>query len=247
MRITALSLTLALAALVGCSAADPAENTGSTTQSGTSQDLTLGSYDAGNAVAYAARHWDDGVGLCSEFTSKSLRAGGLDIPVLPWVPDLEKALSTVKYEEHRAGASTVHAAAGDAIIFSNATGAAFCDDHSSDAHNCGHVCLITVGGSSESEILADCHNSAHHHIAIGDELGGSYTTYRIYHVASSPETTAPAGTIGCSTDEECNDGKRGTETVCSRSKLYCIHACHSDSDCADGLSCAHTSPHWSCQ
>lgn len=35
------------------------------------------SYNAGNAVAYAASHWNDGVGLCAEFVSNCLRAGGL--------------------------------------------------------------------------------------------------------------------------------------------------------------------------
>ncbi len=244
MRIAATSLFIALTSLVGCSSAT--QDTG-TTESSSSQDLTLGSYNADTAITYAGKHWSDGVGLCSEFTSKALRAGGLDINVLPYVPDLEKALATVKYEEHRKGSSTVTAKAGDVIILSNATGSRFCSHHGSDERNCGHTCLITVGGSSESEILADCHNNAHHHIAIGDEVTDGYTTYRIYHVASSPETTAPAGTVGCSTDDECNGGKTGTETVCSKTRSYCIHACHSDSDCANGLSCTHTSPHWSCQ
>lgn len=35
------------------------------------------SYNAGSAVAYAASHWNDGVGLCAEFVSNCLRAGGL--------------------------------------------------------------------------------------------------------------------------------------------------------------------------
>ncbi len=243
MRIAAASL-LAVLSVAGCSSA-AAEDTG-TTEGSSSQDLTLGAYNASTAVAYAGKHWSDGVGLCSEFTSKALRAGGLDIPVLPYVPNLEKALSTVKFEEHRKGSSTVSAEPGDVIIFSNATGSRFCIDHSSDEHNCGHTCLVTVGGAGESNILADCHNNAHHHIAIGDELSGGYTTYRVYHVASSPETTAPAGTVGCSMDQDCNSGKTGTETVCSRTKLYCIHACHTDSDCAGGTSCTQTSPHWSC-
>jgi hypothetical protein len=236
-------LTVGVGFLVfGCSSSS--ENVGDT--SDTSEDLGVSTYDPSVAVAYATQHWDDGQGLCSEFTSRSLRAGNLGIQILPWVPNLEKALASVPYEEHRKGASSVSATAGDVIIYSNATGSSFCDDHSSDEHNCGHTCLITVGGNSEDSILADCHNNAHHHIAIGDELSDGYTTYRIYHL-SGGHAAAPKGTEACSTDADCNGGKSGTETVCSRTEFYCIHGCHTDGDCPGSTTCTPTHPHYTCQ
>ena len=38
------------------------------------------SYNATAAVEYANAHWNDGVGLCAEFVSKCLKAGGVTIP-----------------------------------------------------------------------------------------------------------------------------------------------------------------------
>lgn len=37
-------------------------------------------YNASSAVAYANSHWDDGVGLCAQFVSNCLAAGGVTIP-----------------------------------------------------------------------------------------------------------------------------------------------------------------------
>ena len=34
------------------------------------------SYDAGAALSYASKHWNDGKGLCAEFVSDCLKAGG---------------------------------------------------------------------------------------------------------------------------------------------------------------------------
>ena len=34
-------------------------------------------YNAGKALSYAASHWNDGKGLCAEFVSDCLKAGGL--------------------------------------------------------------------------------------------------------------------------------------------------------------------------
>lgn len=38
-------------------------------------------YSVENALAYAAAHWDDGKGLCADFASKVLRAGGINMKV----------------------------------------------------------------------------------------------------------------------------------------------------------------------
>ena len=37
-------------------------------------------YSASAAITYANEHWDDGVGLCAEFVSRCLNAGGVTIP-----------------------------------------------------------------------------------------------------------------------------------------------------------------------
>ena len=37
-------------------------------------------YNASAAIAYADAHWNDGVGLCAEFVSKCLAAGGISVP-----------------------------------------------------------------------------------------------------------------------------------------------------------------------
>lgn len=39
-----------------------------------------GTYNVSSAVSYANTHWNDGVGLCAEFVSKCLSAGGISIP-----------------------------------------------------------------------------------------------------------------------------------------------------------------------
>jgi hypothetical protein len=251
VAFVATAAIAASALSVACSANAPRENVNATTTA--SQALDLASYSASDAVAYASAHWDDGVGLCSEFTTDCLRAGHVDIAVIPYVPNLYAALTSagISYEEHTAGASDVSANAGDVIIFSDATGSGFCDAAATEESNCGHVCLITVGGSSEDSILADCHNNAHHHIAIGYEVSGGYTSYRIYHLdggsSGGGSSSAPPGTEGCSSDADCNDGESGTGVVCATSEGYCIKGCHSDDDCPSGTSCTDTQPHYSCQ
>jgi hypothetical protein len=192
-------------------------------------------YSPTQAVAYADAHWDDGVGECAEFTTRSLRAGGARIALITWVPDLVDALSGTPFVEYSDVHTAVSARAGDVVVYSDAAGADFCIADSPDEHNCGHAGLVVQGGASVDEILADFHNNAHHHIALS-ALFGAYTTLRVYHLAPG----------GCSKDSDCNHGQLGTARVCS-DEGACIEGCHSDDDCADGTSCAHESPHWRCE
>lgn len=228
-----MKLSLLTLALVGCSAATEGTSTSST--------LSTSSYDPSAAVAYADSHWDDGQGLCAEFTSRSLAAGHLGVGVITYVPTLVGALDGVPYEEHSQG-DWPSAKAGDVVVYSDDSGGNFCNDDA-DEYNCGHVCIVVQGGGSESSIAVDCHNHAHYHIALGDILGGGYSTYRVYHLSQSKQPNVMA----CSSDEDCNGGAAGTETVCGSSDHYCIRACHSDWDCPDGTTCTPTEPHWSCQ
>jgi hypothetical protein len=196
-------------------------------------------------VAYAGSHWDDGIGECAQFTSDSLRAGHLNIEETTWVPDLFAALEPYAFEEHHAGTSAV-GRLGDVVFFSDQPGSSFCVASDPDEDNCGHVCLVTVAGTSDSTIEVDCHNNAHHHIAVADILGSGYSYYRVYHL----DGTGSGGSSNltpCTSDFDCNQGEHGTDVVCAASEGYCIRGCHSTEDCPSGKTCAHTSPHWSCE
>ncbi|MEO8877688.1 MAG: hypothetical protein ABI461_18995 [Polyangiaceae bacterium] len=202
----ALASAATLLLLVGCSSA-PSDGA-SDTSSDTDENLSLATYDPAAAVKYADTHWNNGVGECAEFTTRSLVAGHLAIGVIPYVPNLYKALASVSYEEHTRGSKSVSARAGDVVIYSDALGSKFCDDHGSDESNCGHACLVTVAGSTETGIEVDCHNNAHYHLGLGYILGsGGYTSYRVYHLAghasTAPSDDGAAESDACSGDD-CN-------------------------------------------
>ena len=42
--------------------------------------FAAGSYDRNDACEYARDHWDDGCGLCAEYCSRILKAGGINVP-----------------------------------------------------------------------------------------------------------------------------------------------------------------------
>ena len=45
-------------------------------------------YNPGAAVSYAKANCNSGQGLCAEFASRSMAAGGAGNPIITWVPDL---------------------------------------------------------------------------------------------------------------------------------------------------------------
>ena len=248
MRVLAICFAFAASSANGC-AQGAADSSSSQPPNGSSgggkADSWTSGYSPSAAVSYADQHWDDGQGLCAEFTSRSLRAGSLAIDVITYVPTLLTALSQAPYDEHAQGDSPT-AAAGDAVIYSDDTGSAFCDDDS-DEYNCGHACIVATGGTGEDTITVDCHNNAHYHLPLGYILGTGYSTYRIYHLSGGSQASAPPGTVACSSDYDCNGGQSGSEDVCAASEGYCIQGCHSDDDCPYGYTCEQTEPHWSCQ
>jgi len=88
----------------------------------------LSSYGPAAAVTYADSHWNNGVGLCAEFVSRSLRAGGLDVAVAAWVPNMVDSLAGTQYDEFVPGESgLVGGRAGDVVVYSNTSGAGFCN------------------------------------------------------------------------------------------------------------------------
>jgi hypothetical protein len=155
-----------------------------------SSNATWSAYNPANAVAYADAQWSNGVGLCAQFTSASVTAGGVAMSYT-WVPDIVTALSGVAYDEYSPSQTSIQAAAGDIVVYSNATGGDFCQTHQANSRNCGHVGLVVTAGNA-STATADFHNSAHHHLALKYILEGTtvspasskYSTFRVYHVAA---------------------------------------------------------------
>jgi hypothetical protein len=151
-----------------------------------------GSYVPSATKTFADGHWDDGIGLCAEFSSRSLRAGSLSIPRYTWVPDLYAALESFPYDEYSASSPTdVGGDVGDVIIYSNDVGDEFCDRDNPADYNCGHTGIIVVAGTDLDSTLADFHNRSHYHMSIGDILTGTrlgrgvndYSAYRVYHLS----------------------------------------------------------------
>jgi hypothetical protein len=151
---------------------------------------TWAAYSPSKAITYADAHWSDGVGECAAFVSASVTAGGVALNY-PWVPDLVTALSGVAYDEYSPSNKNISAAAGDIIVYSNATGSSFCTTHSTVSRNCGHAGLVVTAGGATTA-TADFHNGGHHHLGIQWILEGTtvsptsnqYSTYRVYHTAA---------------------------------------------------------------
>jgi hypothetical protein len=190
-----------LAFLAGCGAATVAHNDASTsrpTDASTSQSgdaaspSELGTYDPDAAVTYANAHWDDGVGLCAQFTSACLQAGGLDVDT-DWVPTLFLDLAGHPFVEYDANAPMpVGGVPGDVVFYSNASGDDFCIQTDEDAFNCGHVGLVVTAGADGDTATADFHDGALHELPLTGILGGTvddpdsdaYSTYRVYHLGN---------------------------------------------------------------
>lgn len=107
-------------------------------------------YDAEAAVNYARAHWDDGVGLCSEFVKACLLAGGVDIQAGD-VKSLRKALVDSGLGEehplvissdgaHALASENPHVQPGDVLFF-------FCEACNDDIHT------VIIAGTNESGFL----------------------------------------------------------------------------------------------
>lgn len=151
-----------------------------------------GSYSPSLTKTFADGHWSDGIGLCAEFSTRSLRAGNLAIPRYTWVPDLYAALANFPYDEYEADSPTdVGGDVGDIVIYSNDIGDEFCDRDNPARYNCGHTGVIVQAGTDRESTLADFHNRAHYHMTIGAILTGTrlgrgtndYSAYRVYHLS----------------------------------------------------------------
>lgn len=57
------------------------------------------SYNQAKALEYASNHWNDGVGLCAEFVSKCVRAGGVSMNIETFAGSCFKAILKNSYAE----------------------------------------------------------------------------------------------------------------------------------------------------
>ena len=116
-------------------------------------------YSVYNALAYAKEHWNDNVGLCAEFVSKCVRAGGLNINVITTVTKLRPALANasgldfVDLKTDSKGYVTKalngdNIAPGDVVI-------QYCFDHSIAPH-----VLLFAGYNSSGYACYNAHNGA---------------------------------------------------------------------------------------
>ena len=116
-------------------------------------------YSVYNALAYAKEHWNDNVGLCAEFVSRCVRAGGLDIKVIATVTNLRPALKNasgldfVDLKTDSKGYVTKalngdNIAPGDVVI-------QYCFDHSIAPH-----ILLFAGYNSSGQACYYAHNGA---------------------------------------------------------------------------------------
>lgn len=117
-------------------------------------------YDASKALAYAKSHWNDGVGLCAEFVSNCVNAGGLNIGMMRtvWlmytqlpsklgVSWQKLTLTSDGYATKSANADKL--AAGDIVI-------SFCFKHEDTPH------VMLCGGYSSSGLATFyAHNNPH--------------------------------------------------------------------------------------
>ena len=115
-------------------------------------------YDASKALEYAGDHWNDGVGLCAEFVSECLKAGG----VQSWSASCTELLSQLRGE---VGERNVHELLpdGNKVNISANAGMIAAGDpifwYCPNCDACGHTGLCS-GADERGYLLLYAHNSA---------------------------------------------------------------------------------------
>ena len=127
----------------------------------TSVQAEAAGYDANAAVAYAAAHWDDGVGVCDQFIKACLQAGGIDIQA-GGVEPVRSALidagygSAVELSQDKGSPyiswskNSAKLSVGDILFF-------YCS--ASDCQKNVHIAIV-AGYDADDHLLAYAHNPA---------------------------------------------------------------------------------------
>ncbi len=151
---------------------------------------TKGQYNASAALTYAAEHWNDGVGLCADFVSACLRAGGISVSqaiVGNLLSALESGGYGTKYELRKNGSYFKMSENSDILSPGDPI---FYRCHGCEANgNAPYRHVVLCGGSSNDYITYYAHNSAHGNTST-DKLctykcsncGKTNWTFYSYHV-----------------------------------------------------------------
>lgn len=149
----------------------------------TSVQAEAAGYDANAAVAYAAAHWDDGVGVCDQFVKACLQAGGIDIKA-GGVEPLRSALidvgygSAVELSQDKDSPyiswskNSAKLSVGDILFF-------YCS--ASDCQKNVHIAIV-AGYDADDHLLAYAHNPAWNRTSV----------VRVFHQGHTERWTASA-------------------------------------------------------
>ena len=112
-------------------------------------------YDPEKAIEYGIKNYNNNIGLCAEFASNCLQAGGIDMPTIIWVPALKNYLEKRDFEEIQdektgpKGAVVIYYANKDGSKWKSPSGmhaAISCGDGKIVAHNNPKKCENGVFG-----------------------------------------------------------------------------------------------------
>lgn len=145
-------------------------------------------YNASAALSYAAAHWNDGVGLCAEFVSNCLKAGGLE----SWSTGCTRLMNQL--ETNSEGVLIRLNTSGNYISAYNNEGNFSLGDpvfwRCDNCNNYMHVGLIS-GVDSSGYITHYAHNSAQNNkrIWIGNcyDCGRAYSGMYVRHFSGATE------------------------------------------------------------
>lgn len=133
------------------------------------------SYSVDAAISYAKTHWNDGQGLCAEFVSRCVRAGGLDMKVITTTRSCLKAASSAsglpikELKLNSAGYATK--ADNGSILAAGDVVAQYCNTHEVYPHillcggydSKGRATFYAHNGPANNELVQLSVNTAYDH------------------------------------------------------------------------------------